>query len=67
MLNETMFKSLFHNIKLVEKKGRTRTGRVTVYESEFDSDVDEACIWLDDDLEPGILKESDIESIEILN
>ena len=65
MLKEKMFKCLFHNTKVIEKSGRIRIGKVDVYESEFDSGVNEACIWLDDDLEPGILRESDIESIEI--
>lgn len=52
---------------LVEKGGRERTANVILFQSEWDSGCNEACIWLDDNVEPGIVQQSDISSIEVLD
>lgn len=67
MDSEAMFNSNGHKVRLVEKDGRERTANVILFQSEWDSGCNEACIWLDDNIEPGIVQQSDISSIEVLD
>lgn len=67
MDSKTLFESMFHTVRLIERSGRERKAKVIVFESEFDSGCGEARIWLDDDLDPEILCQSEILSLEILD
>lgn len=70
MDEKALFDSLFHKVRLIERTSgnpRERTGKINVYESKYDSGCDEACIWIDDGIDPGILKQSDIMLIQILD
>lgn len=58
---------MFHTVRLIERSGRERKSKIILFESEYDSGDGEACIWLDDDLDPGILCQSEILSLEILD
>ena len=61
----TLYNAIEHSVKMVDKEGNTHIGRVTFYESEWDSGYGVAIIGLD--TEGTFYKETDIESIEILD
>ena len=67
MDSKTLFESMNHYVRLIERGGRERKSKIILFESEFDSGDGEACIWLNDDLDPGILRQSEILSLEILD
>lgn len=67
MDSKTLFESMNHYVRLIERSGRERKSKIILFESEYDSGCGEACIWLDDDLEPGILRQSEISLLQILD
>lgn len=67
MDSKTLFNSRGHKVRLIEKNGRERNANVILFQSEWDSGCGEACIWLDDNIEPGIVQQNDISLLQILN
>lgn len=67
MDSKLLFESMNHNVRLIERGGRERISKVILFESEYDSGCGESRIWLDDDLEPGILRQSEIALLQILD
>ena len=63
--SSTFYNAYKHDVKMIDKEGNAHIGRVTFYESEWDSDYGVAIIGLDTD--GAFYKETDIESIEILD
>ena len=67
MDSKVLFESMNHKVRLIERNGREREAKVILFESEYDSDCGEACIWLDDNIDPGILCRSEISLIQIID
>lgn len=67
MDSKVLFESVNHKVRLIERDGRERVAKVILFESEWDSGCDEACIWLDDAIDPGILRQSDIALLQVLD
>ena len=65
-LDMTMSQSQFHKVKLVTNNNKVITGRVDMYESEWDSGKNEPCIGIDI---PGenLFYISNIKSLEIID
>ena len=55
MDSKVLFESMNHKVRLIERNGREREAKVILFESEYDSGCGEDCIWLDDNIDPGIL------------
>lgn len=66
MDSKALYESLNHKVRIIERNGRERMAKVFLFVSEYDSGCDEACIWLDDDIDPGILRQSDISLLQII-
>ena len=67
MDSETLFNSDGHKVRVIERSGRERIANVILFQSEWDSGCGEACIWLDDNIEPGIVQQNDISLLQILD
>ena len=67
MDSKVLFESMNHKVRLIERNGREREAKVILFESEYDSGYGEACIWLDDNIDPGILRLSEITLIQIID
>ena len=67
MDEKDLYESRNHKVRIIEQTGRERIAKVFLYMSRFDSGCDEACLWLDDDIEPGILLQSEISSLQIID
>ena len=69
MNEKALYESMFRKVRVIERTNgtpRERTGTVIAYESCYDSGCGEACIWIDDNIEPGILRQSDIMLLQII-
>ena len=67
MDSKVLSESMNHKVRLIERNGREREAKVILFESEYDSGCGEACIWLDDNIDPGILCQSEISLIQIID
>lgn len=67
ILSKVMYESEFHNVNLVTVNGRNISGKVTLYESKYDSGKGEPCIGIGEVEGNNLFYLSNIKSLEIID